>query len=75
MPDRLNIEGLIKPCYMRCSKRIFKIDKDSQKVKYYDSLIKTCVKLSKSNRCQYYSNFNKKCVIVNYFFPPLFYAN
>jgi hypothetical protein len=50
MPDRLNIEGLIKSYYMRCSKRIFKVNKDNQKMKYYDPLIKTYIKLPESNR-------------------------
>jgi hypothetical protein len=75
VPNRLNIEGLIKLCYMRCLKRIFKVDKDGEKMKYCDSLIKTYIKLSGNNRYQYCSNFNKKCVTVNYLFPPLFYAN
>jgi hypothetical protein len=53
---------------MRYSKRIFKIDKNGEKMKYYNSLIKTYIKPPGSNRCQYYLNFNKKCVIMNYFF-------
>jgi hypothetical protein len=75
MPNRLNIEDLIKSYYMRYLKRIFKIDKDGQKVKYCDPLIKVYIKLPKSNRCQYYLNFNKKCVTVNYLFSPLFYTD
>jgi hypothetical protein len=75
MPDRLNIKDLIKSYCMRCSKRIFKINKDNQKVKYYDPLIKTYVKPLKSNRCQYYASFNKKCVAINYLLPPSFYTD
>jgi hypothetical protein len=75
MLNRLNIEDLIKFCCMRCSKRIFKVDKDNQKVKYYDFLIKTYIKSLKSNRCQYCASFNKKCVAISYFLPPSFYTN
>jgi hypothetical protein len=60
---------------MRYLKRIFKMNKDNQKVKYCDSLIKTYIKSPKSNRCQYYSNSNKKYVTVNYLLPPSFHAN
>jgi hypothetical protein len=57
---------------MRYSKRIFKINKDSEKMRYYNSLIKTYVKLPKSNRCEYYSKSNKKYVTVSYFFKIFF---
>ena len=60
---------------MRYSKRIFKVDKNNQKVKYCDPLIKTYIKPPESNRCQYYASFNKKCVIMNYLFPPSFHTN
>jgi rRNA-processing protein FCF1 len=75
MPDRLNIESLIKSCCMRYLKRIFKANKNSEKVRYYNSLIKICVKLFKNNRCEYSSKSNKKCVTVNYLFSFLFYVN
>jgi hypothetical protein len=35
---------------MRCSKCIFKMNKDNQKVKYCDPLIKICVKLCQSSK-------------------------
>jgi hypothetical protein len=51
MPNRLNIEGLIKFYCMRYLKRIFKVNKDDEKMKYCDSLIKAYINLSESNRC------------------------
>jgi hypothetical protein len=75
MPNRLNIEGLIKSYCMRYSKRIFKVNKDNQKMKYYDPLIKTCIKPLESNRCQYCASSNKKCVTMNYLLPPSFHTN
>jgi hypothetical protein len=59
----------------RARERAYSNNKNSEKVKYYNFLIKTYVKSPEINRCEYCSKFNKKYVTVNYLFPSLFCVN